>query len=377
MNTRQSPALHDGGSRFESWGRPMALLAMILLVGSIAIGVVVSGSARPPQGVGSHEKVDWNKSDEGLYRAIIVRVQHGENYYDAAVAEQRQRDYPVRPAMTVREPGVTYLSVVLGGPARAYWLLLGVGLCMILALMWRLEGLSPGKNTWRLAVLLSGLFSAAIFKPQYVVDTEVWAAMFIILSLVGRSMPSYWPSVGFGLLACLARELALPFMVVMGVFAWVEGKRKEACAWVGASVLFLVFYGVHVALAQSATSPGDPESQGWLVLGGPQFVIETVRQTSVLRVAPAWVTAVVVPLAVLGWLSRQSPFADRVLGIFAVYFAAFMVIGRMQNTYWGTLYVPLIGAGLVFSAGGLVALARVIIKPRNAPMVAESAGSGQ
>lgn len=374
---RPSVSLPDGGSRFETWGRTGAVIAMALLVAAIAMGVVAGGSASPAQGVRTQATTDWANTDEGLYRAIIVRVRDGENYYDAAVAEQRRRDYPVRPAMTVREPTVTYLNVLAGGPDNLYVALLGAGLCMILALMWRLESLAPGKNTWRVAVILSGLFSAAIFKPQYVVDSETWAALFIVLALLSRSLRWFWPSVAFGLLACFARELALPIMAVMFAFAWYEGKKKEAFAWLGATVVFLVAYGIHMELARSATSPGDPVSQGWLVWGGPQFVIETVRHSSALIVAPAWVTAVVIPLSVLGWLSRKSSFADRVLALLAVYFLAFLVIGRMQNTYWGTLYVVLIGAGLAFSISGLMTLRRIILNPKNSPTVAESTESGQ
>ena len=208
-----------------------------------------------------------------------------------------------------------------------------------------------------------GLFQRRGLQTSVVVDTETWAALFIVLALVSRSLTSYWPSLAFGLLACLVRELAMPLLIVMLVFAWLEGKRKEAIAWMGATVVFLLVYGIHIGLAQSATSAGGPESQGWLVFGGVPFVIETIRQTTALLVVPAWVTAVVVPLAVLGWPSRKSSLADRVVALFAIYFAVFMVIGRMQNTYWGTLYVPLIGAGLAFSVSGLAVLARVIMRP--------------
>ena len=164
----QPATLPGGGLRFETWGRTSAVIAVLLLFAAIAVGVVTvtSGSVSPAQGTKSQATFDWENSDEGLYNAIIVRVQGGENYYDAAVKEQIHRNYPVRPAMTIREPGVTYLNVLAGGPNNLYWILLGAGLCMIIALMRRLESLALSKAEWRVAVVLSGFFSVAVFKPQ-------------------------------------------------------------------------------------------------------------------------------------------------------------------------------------------------------------------
>lgn len=374
MNQRQGASLPDGGSRFETWSRPRAVVALVLLLAAIVLGVVTSGSSSPAQGLKSQAALDWKNSDEGLYKAIILRVRHGEGYYSAAVEEQRLRNYPVRPAITVREPGVTYLGVLVGGPTRLYWVMFGLGFCMIVTFMWRLESLSPGKNTWRLAVLLTGLFSAAVFKPQYVVDTEVWAALFIMLALISRSLPTYWPSVMFGLLACLSRELAFPLLAVMTLFAGVERKTKEALAWAGTAVVFLIVYAIHLTNVVAVTGIGDPKSQGWLMFGGLPFVIETVRHSSALVVAPAWATAVVIPLAVFGWFSRKSSFADRVLALLASYFVVFMLIGRPENSYWGTLYVPLIGAGLAFSVSGLIVLARIIRTANISPASIDNAG---
>ncbi len=374
MKSRQSVSLPDGGSRFETWGRTRAVIALILLVGTIALGAAVTGSSAPAQGIKPQASLDWSNSDEGLYKAIIVKVRHGESYYDAAVGEQRARNYPVRPAITVREPGVTYLGAVLGGARHLYWVIAGIGFCMIVALMWRLESIAPGKNTWRVAVLLSGFFSTGVFKPEYAVDTEIWAGVFIMLALISRSLPTFWPSVVFGLLACLTRELAFPLLAVMAFFAWREGKRKEAAAWVGTAVVFLGVYAVHLANVASVTGPGDPKSQGWLEFGGLPFVVETIRHTSALIVAPAWVTAVVIPLAVFGWLSRRSSFADRVLALLASYFVVFMLIGRTQNSYWGTLYVSFMGAGLAFSVSGLLVLVRTIRSGGPSSVAAEGAG---
>lgn len=372
MNARQTASPPDEGSRFASWSRRRAAVALVLVVGAISLGVLTGGRTGDTSTWNTAAAKDWSHSDEGLYKAIIQRVRDGEGYYPAAVEEQTLRNYPVQPAVTVREPGITYLGVLLGGARGLYWAMFAVGAVMIVALMWRLESLSPGKNTWRVAVLLSGLFSAAVFKPEYSVDTEVWAAMFIVLALVCRSLRSFWPSVGLGLLACLARELALPILAVMAFCAWREGKRREAAAWVGSSVVFLAVYAVHIVQVLSVTGTGDPKSQGWITFGGVPFVLETVRHSSALVVAPVWLTAVIVPLAVLGWLSRNSPFADRVVTFLAVYFLVFMVIGRMQNTYWGTLYVPLVGAGLAFSASGLMDLIRVARTPRPALRTIES-----
>jgi hypothetical protein len=85
--------------------------------------------------------------------------------------------------------------------------------------------------------------------------------------------------------------------------------------------------------------------------------------SSVLSIAPAVVTAVLVPLALFGWLfagaaMRAAPW------VCAAFVACFLVLGRGENTYWGLLYTALLLAGLAFAPRGLLATVRAAIGTR-------------
>lgn len=82
-----------------------------------------------------------------------------------------------------------------------------------------------------------------------------------------------------------------------------------------------------------------------------------------LGAMPVWTGAVVVPLALLGWLSRRGDFANRVtLGLFT-YAAAFLCVGRPGNFYRGFLFVVVLMPGLAFAPSALGVLCRTIAQP--------------
>lgn len=343
----------DAGSRFDGWRRRPAIVVLALVGLLIIYGILTSGSVHDAPKV-----PDGGRTDTDLYSAIIARVHDGENFYSAAADEQRAGGYPLRPAIVVREPTLAYAGAVLGGSTGLQRILIALGAIMSIAMIERLERLAPGRYSWWASVVLTGLFASSLFEPTYSVLHEAWAAMLILLALLSRSLPTFWPSVIFGFLAVAVRELALPLLVVMAFFAWREGKSNEAKAWLAAIALFVLGYAAHMALVLSVTGATDPESQGWLRFGAWSFDLSTVRSPTVLSFAPAWVTAVVVPLALLGWASRRSEIATRVVALLALYFLAFFIIGRPENWYWGILYVSLIGGGLAFAPSALVALIR-------------------
>ena len=347
------------GSRFDEWAR-LPAAALLLVVGAvIVVGVLLGGSAQVPPA-----DLPDSKTDTALYEAIITRVQHGQNYYTAAAIEQRERGFPLRPAMAMREPSLTYAATAVGGVKHLRVVQLLLGAVVVLAMVVKLEQLSRGRAMWWAAAGLTAGSAAAVFAPRYVVLHEVWAALFIMASLlVRRDGRSAIPSVIFGFLAVAVRELAFPFMLVMALLAWSGGRRREFWQWVVASGIFLIGYSVHYGLVLSHTTGADVESQGWLMMGGWPFALGTIRESTPLSTVPFWVTAVVVPLALLGWASLRGPFATRVLAVIASFLAIFMVIGRPENWYWGVMYVPLVGAGIAFAPWAVWALAKRSRRP--------------
>lgn len=353
MDTRVAVESTVEGSRFDDWARLPAAVLLLVVGVVIAVGILMGGNAQVPQA-----DLPDSKTDTALYEAIITRVQDGENYYTAAAIEQRERGYPLRPALTMREPTLAYAAAAVGGVKhlRVINLLLGVAAGLVMVL--KLEQISRNRMMWWAAAGLTAGSAAAVVEPRFVVMHEAWAALFIVCSLlVRREGRSAVPSVVFGFLAVAVRELACPFILVMALLAWSEGKRREFWQWLAASALFLIGYSFHFGLVLSHTIGADTESQGWLKVGGWPFALGTIRESSPLSTVPFWVTAVVVPLALLGWASKRGPFSNRVFAVIASFLVIFMVIGRPENWYWGILYAPLVGAGIAFAPAAVLVLA--------------------
>src|ERR1700761_3115230 len=92
-----------------AWARALLAILILLVVAGIALTTRFEESGLR---LGSAEK-----GDTALYNAIIARATATptlEGYYSAAVAEQRARNYPLRPFVAVREPALALLSARLG-----------------------------------------------------------------------------------------------------------------------------------------------------------------------------------------------------------------------------------------------------------------------
>ena len=104
--------------RFAHWskGAAWAALAAIILILAAAAWTVpgASRSSLVASASGSAATEPARDDDLRLYDRIVERVAAGENYYTVAIAEQRARNFPVRPAVTVRLPTLAFLTVWLG-----------------------------------------------------------------------------------------------------------------------------------------------------------------------------------------------------------------------------------------------------------------------
>ena len=91
--------------------------------------------------------------------------------------------------------------------------------------------------------------------------------------------------------------------------------------------------------------------------------MSSVRFSSGLVLAPYWLAAVIVPLALAGWLFARGPVALRA-GLTALAFATvFLVVGRDINLYWGLLYAGALLPGLAFAPRGILVIARRLRQP--------------
>jgi hypothetical protein len=315
------------------------LLALILVIGA---GLALLPKAPPGGAAGG--------GDAALYRQIAARVANGEAYYPAAAAEHRASSYPLKPFTAVRQPLLAEIAATIG-PAGAELLLRLLAVAATAATAIRLAPRlkTPFRES---AILLSAASTGAFVQPGMWVWHEIWAGLLITLALACRTERHWLFSVAFGLTAALLRELAFPFLLVMAGTAWAGGNRREASAWIVAVAIALSALSLHMISVGAIARPTDVTSPGWLVFGGWRFDLALAR-SSLLLLLPAWVTAVVTPLALLGWCAWRGAYALRTTAMLGLWMTAFLIVGRPDNSYWGFLFAPLLPVGLALAPAAL------------------------
>jgi hypothetical protein len=285
--------------------------------------------------------------DLQLYDRIAERVAAGDNYYQAAVEEQRARSFPVRPGLTVRLPTLAFITAAIGQTGLT---VLAAGLALaLLAAWWRRLGTEPGAADKRIVcMLLLAIGSSLALKPQYLVLHELWAGLLLSLSFA-LHRPGKW--IGAWVAAAMAlalRELALPFVLLMGALALWRRDWREAAAWAVLVGLFVAGLALHLSQASQFVSPEDPASPAWLVLRGLRGWTSNIQLNSVLQDLPAWLAAPLALLPLIGWAAWRSG-----AGVFGTllhsgYGLFFMLAGRDNNFYWALVVIPTWFLGLAF-----------------------------
>jgi hypothetical protein len=300
-------------------------------------------------------------TDGQLYRDIADRVRHGQSYYTAAVEVQREHDYPVRPALTVREPALALATAALGGIDG---MRIAIGVLIVIVMVagfWRLERLAVKRWEFWIAVLLLAAGAGHVLAGELPVVHEAWAGLLVMLSMLVWRRERFWPAVVIAVAACLIRELAVPYVLVMLMLALTQRRRSEAVAWLAGLSVVAAGLVAHAVLVYQHTVASDHSSPGWLVFGGWGFALRTVYNTTLIT--PYAATAVIVPLAVLGWLGRRDDIGLRVAGFTAGMAIAFTCVGRPENFYWGYVYSTPLVVGLTFAPAALWTLARRTLVP--------------
>lgn len=294
-------------------------------------------------------------TDLALYAAIAERVGAGEDYYAVAAEEQRARGYPLRPGVAVRLPTLALITGAIGE-----WALLPLAVILLggtlVAWHYRLRDVPGTQGQLRYILLLVVLGTTMSIKPQYLVLHEVWAGLLIALSL-GLYRPGKW---GWALLAAALalaiRELALPYVLLMGALALAGGRRGEAAAWGALVIAFGALMALHLGFVGDVTSDADPASPGWLSLLGLSGWTSKIVLTSPLYLLPAWIAAPLAMLPLIGWAGWRSDFGLTGLLLCVGYGIMFMITGRYENFYWALLIMPLWFVGLAFTPRALASL---------------------
>ncbi|WP_427964445.1 hypothetical protein [Altererythrobacter sp.] len=310
-----------------------------------------NASSPAPQQEGEEAQSATRDVDLALYDAITARVAAGENYYQVAVAEQRARNFPVRPGFAVRLPTLAVTSAALGPLIFIVALLLAA----LTGFAWwrRLTPILDRPARRVIALGLLGWGAAVGFKPMYFVLHEAWSGMFLALALALHS-PGRWRGAWIAAALALAiREHALPFVMLMGALALWRRDWREMAAWSLLVAGFVALLAYHVSLVGQLTGPQDPLSSSWLALRGPGGWIEFIVLCTGLYLLPAWLAAPLVLLPLLGWAGLKDRLGLEALLLFAGYGLLFMIAGRANNFYWGLMVAPAWFVGLYWVPGAL------------------------
>lgn len=335
-------------TRFAAWPRwlavtLLALLALVTLYGIAIERTSINAEAGTPAAGSAN-----GGTDKLLYERIVGEMRTGTPYYVAAAPALREGDYPLKPFVAFRLPTLAALLASLP-PVVSRALMLALVAATLLAWTISLLPAFTRPATGAVACLLLVCGVAVALQPAMIVFHEIWASLLIALSLALRRDDRWWPSVIVGLCAVLIRETALPYILAMVGFALLERRWREMAAWSGVAVLFGLALALHAAQVATVVLPGDPVSPGWAAMGGWRFFISAMRLTTPLTLMPLWVSALAVPLALLGWASWRTPWALRTLAILCGYALMLTLFGRPDNFYWGLLIAPLLLVGLAFA----------------------------
>ncbi len=281
-------------------------------------------------------KVDVPVTDLELYQQISKSVRSGEGYYEAAIRHQRQAEFPLQPASTVRIPTLAYLTTLV--PPHYVTVLLLVA--NILAWVGRMPG-TPAERAVAGVLLAVGGFLAFDQSMAYLHD--LWAGLLLSLALVSYSEERWWPTWLFAALALAIREHAIVFAALFGALSLYRQRWPETIAWMVLGAVFLAGTTAHyLAVAQLVTDT-DKASDGWLWLLGPKAFLNDILALTLLRLLPNWLSGPLAILPFLGWAILND---KRPLIVFTTFAILFCFVGREDNFYWGFLVLPAYLAGL-------------------------------
>lgn len=280
--------------------------------------------------------------DQELYRTVVERVRGGEGFYPATVAAQRERAYPVRPALAVRPPTLAWALALLPGTATRTAALFALLFAALIALRQMLSDRPPAEALGTVTLALAGLFGA--FFPDNVYLHEQWSVLLVLLALCAHRKP--WLMVLLALAAVLVRETALAWLAAIVVAALWKRDGKLAGMALAAIVLAGGLWLLHAQFAAAEVRPGDLTSPGWVSFQGVPLVVDALRRNVALVALPGWLILAVVAASLAAMLRWGGDF-ERIAGIgSAGFLVALTVFGRPDNGYWGFMAAPFVLLGL-------------------------------
>lgn len=351
-------------NRFNGLPRPWAAAVLALLAALMLFGVTSgAGKERIEAAKPDAMRSEGMIGDHALYARILHRVEAGEPYYAAAAAEHRANHYPLRPFMTMRLPTLAWILSITGLQGGVVLMVL-LGFATVLTWRRRLMYETELPRYTRFAALLIAANLSQVALAQWVLMHEVVTGVLIALALALYRPERPWAVMAVVAVGLAIRETMLPVAMLFGLFALVDRDWRAAGAWMALGLAFLAAIAAHAAALAAVTTPADLASPGWHGMGGWPAYLSFIHATSAIRFLPGWISALLVPLALLGWAAWRSRLALAVLGVQLGYALLLMLFARSNNFYWGLLVVPTLYAGLIFAPAALEALVRSVRQSR-------------
>ena len=363
MPTGAAPLWLAMPSRFASLSPQRARIALALLAMLLLATLLALASPGPPPVSHDPAARAEDQADVVLYETIVQGIRGGGDYYSVAAQALRAGDYPMRPFVTFRLPTLAVVQAALPKPVTL-GLLYALTASVLLAWYRRLRpafARMPPRLI-AMALLCGGLI--AFVQGELASFHEIWAGLLIALSLAVRREDKWVEAVAIGLIAMLIRETAALYVGIMAVLAFAEGNRKEAYGWAATLAVLAVVVALHAHAVAQVVRPTDPASPGWAGMLGFGFFVKTMQLSTALDLAPLWLAAPLVGLALFGWAAWNSALALRALAIFASYAALLGLFGRVDTFYWGLMIAPTLLIGLAFAPDGLRDLIVAAREPR-------------
>jgi hypothetical protein len=332
----------------DTWRSLSPWKARALLAGLLILMAVAGYFGRAPVITGSVSRGHF--SDLDMHRLAAAGVHRGESYYDALGPVLRRWGYAPKPFFAWRLPTLAWSIGKLPRPEIAKVLLMALAVAMMLAWARRLRPqLGFPLTCVALLLLIPSLVLASL--PHWYFQHELWAGLLIALSLA--LYPRHWAAaVVCGLAALMIRELTLAYVVIMCVWAAYERRTREMLAWLAGIVAFVAYLAMHARIVTAHQMPTDLSDPSWLRLAGWPFVV-ACSSWMFWALIPYWLGGALSVFGVFGLLASRN---GRLLTSGLAYMAAFCIVGKPFNDYWGLMYTPLLAVGLAFALPAAVGL---------------------
>ncbi|WP_010185289.1 hypothetical protein [Sphingomonas sp. PAMC 26605] len=350
--TARAPLWLAQPSRYAALPQARARVAVALLAVLLLASLLALVSPGPPPVQHTPEARADDQRDVMLYETIVQGVRGGGGYYAVTAQALRTGDYPMRPFVTFRLPTLAVVEAAFPPVAMIallYVLVAGVGY----AWYRRLDGVFNRRPPVLIALALLAAGLMAFVQSDLVTFHEIWGGLLIALSLALRREDRWIEAVAIGLIAMLIRETAALYVGVMALLALAEGRRREAIGWAATLGVLAIVVALHAQAVATVVRDTDPASPGWAGLLGFGFFVKTMQLSTALDLAPLWLAAPLVALALFGWSAWRSPLALRALATFVAYAALLALFGRTDTFYWGLMIAPMLLIGLAFAPDGL------------------------